>query len=137
MHQIELLQSIKCHLSVEMFCVLYHSRLKKVLTLNILRVGMRFVKMQRLKHGICECKTITISCCVINWGETDAGKNNIFKTLGKTITCFCSETAQKHYQKQVTLSWIMQDLSVPFACVGSGDRVRVLRLYTMNTLDTL
>ena len=28
-------------------------------------------------------------------------------------------------------------LSVPFACVGSGDPVRVLRLYTMNTLDTL
>ena len=25
----------------------------------------------------------------------------------------------------------MQGLSVPFACVGSGDPVRVLRLYTM------
>ena len=30
---------------------------------------------------------------------------------------------------------MMQGLSVPFACVGSGDPVRVLRLYTMNTLD--
>ena len=29
----------------------------------------------------------------------------------------------------------LQGLSVPFACVGSGDPVRVLRLYTMNTLD--
>ena len=29
----------------------------------------------------------------------------------------------------------MQGLFVPFACVGSGDPVRVLRLYTMNTLD--
>ena len=29
----------------------------------------------------------------------------------------------------------MQGLSVPFAYVGSGDPVRVLRLYTMNTLD--
>ena len=29
----------------------------------------------------------------------------------------------------------VQGLSVPFACVGSGDPVRVLRLYTMNTLD--
>ena len=28
-------------------------------------------------------------------------------------------------------------LSVPFACVGSGDPVRVLHLYTTNTLDTL
>ena len=33
--------------------------------------------------------------------------------------------------------WRMQGLFVPFACVGSGDPVRVLRLYTMNTLDTL
>ena len=31
----------------------------------------------------------------------------------------------------------MQGLSVPFACVGSGDPVRVLRLYTTNTLDIL
>ena len=31
----------------------------------------------------------------------------------------------------------MQGLFVPFACVGSGDPVRVLRLYTTNTLDTL
>ena len=32
---------------------------------------------------------------------------------------------------------VMQGLSVPFACVGSGDPVRVLRLYTTNTLDIL
>ena len=31
----------------------------------------------------------------------------------------------------------LQGLSVLFACVGSGDPVRVLRLYTTNTLDTL
>ena len=31
----------------------------------------------------------------------------------------------------------MQGLFVPFACVGSGDPVRVLRLYTTNTLDVL
>ena len=31
----------------------------------------------------------------------------------------------------------VQGLFVPFACAGSGDPVRVLRLYTMNTLDTL
>ena len=31
----------------------------------------------------------------------------------------------------------LQGLSVPFACVGSGDPVRVLCLYTMNTLDIL
>ena len=29
----------------------------------------------------------------------------------------------------------LQGLSVPVACVGFGDPVRVLRLYTMNTLD--
>ena len=31
----------------------------------------------------------------------------------------------------------VQGLSVPFACVGSSDPVRVLRLYTTNTLDIL
>ena len=31
----------------------------------------------------------------------------------------------------------MQGLSIPFACVGSGDPVRVLHLYTTNTLDVL
>ena len=30
---------------------------------------------------------------------------------------------------------LLQGLSVPIACVGSGDPVRVLRLYTTNTLD--
>ena len=33
------------------------------------------------------------------------------------------------------MTLILQGLSVPFACVGSGDPVRVLCLYTMNTLD--
>ena len=33
--------------------------------------------------------------------------------------------------------WPLQGLFVPFACVGSGDPVRVLRLYTTNTLDTI
>ena len=32
---------------------------------------------------------------------------------------------------------VMQGLSIPFACVGSGDPVRVLHLYTTNTLDIL
>ena len=32
---------------------------------------------------------------------------------------------------------IVQGLLVPFACLGSGDPVRVLHLYTTNTLDTL
>ena len=31
----------------------------------------------------------------------------------------------------------VQGLSIPFACEGSGDPVRVLHLYTTNTLDTL
>ena len=31
----------------------------------------------------------------------------------------------------------VQGLSILFACVGSGDPVRVLRLYTTNTLDDL
>ena len=36
-----------------------------------------------------------------------------------------------------TFKCILQGLSVPFACVGSSDPVRVLCLYTINTLDIL
>ena len=32
---------------------------------------------------------------------------------------------------------LLQSFSLPFACIGSGDPVRVLCLYTMNTLDIL
>ena len=39
--------------------------------------------------------------------------------------------------KVMELQHICKVLSVPFACVGSGDPVRVLRLYTTNTLDIL
>ena len=37
----------------------------------------------------------------------------------------------------LTQLFSLQGLSVLFACVGSGDPVRVLRLYTTNTLDIL
>ena len=39
--------------------------------------------------------------------------------------------------EQLMQDLVVQGLSVPFACVGSGDPVRVLHLYTTNTLDTL
>ena len=40
--------------------------------------------------------------------------------------------------QNITFEYIpMQGLSIPFACIGSGDPVRVLHLYTTNTLDTL
>ena len=38
---------------------------------------------------------------------------------------------------QCLIQFLLQGLSIPFACVGSGDPVRVLCLYTTNTLDTL
>ena len=41
------------------------------------------------------------------------------------------------YYQMLECSNLVQGLFVPFACVGSGDPVRVLRLYTTNTLDTL
>ena len=43
----------------------------------------------------------------------------------------CRVTIRKH------LLQMMQGLSILFACVGSSDPVRVLRLYTTNTLDIL
>ena len=44
------------------------------------------------------------------------------------------EDAKDKHRKIMTGG--LQGLSL-FACVGSGDPVRVLRLYTMNTLDIL
>ena len=39
-------------------------------------------------------------------------------------------------ERNVSMAFLaLQGLSVPFTCVGSGDPVRVLCLYTMNTLD--
>ena len=35
------------------------------------------------------------------------------------------------YEHEIYIEYSMQGLSVPFACVGSGDPVRVLRLYTV------
>ena len=49
----------------------------------------------------------------------------MLKTILKTVL--------KYKKNTITL----QGLSVLFACVGSGDPVRVLRLYTTNTLDIL
>ena len=39
------------------------------------------------------------------------------------------------YAIYMSIRKLMQGLSIPFACVGSSDPVRVLRLYTTNTLD--
>ena len=41
------------------------------------------------------------------------------------------------YLKSNSRSVHVQGLSVLFACIGSGDPVRVLHLYTTNTLDIL
>ena len=51
------------------------------------------------------------------------------------------ETEQDRYSvilEVISLTFVgLQGLSVPFACIGSGDPVRVLHLYTTNTLDVL
>ena len=43
----------------------------------------------------------------------------------------------KHPFPKLWPPYLMQGLFIPFACIGSGDPVRVLHLYTTNTLDTL
>ena len=58
------------------------------------------------------------------------------------LSCFvcrslsCNLTSLSSFRGR-WMSVFMQGLSVPFACIGSSDPVRVLHLYTMNTLDTL
>ena len=56
-------------------------------------------------------------------GSSPVSTFTIGKGILKNDQCIC------HY------FWNMQGLSVPIACVGSSDPVRVLRLYTTNTLD--
>ena len=43
--------------------------------------------------------------------------------------------ATQYYAEHVSTTWTMQGFIRPVAHVGSGDPVRVLRLYTTNTLD--
>ena len=59
----------------------------------------------------------------------------------KSVAMLCDITCKYMYTyifcNKLIFHNSLQGLSVPFACVGSGDPVRVLRLYTTNTLDTL
>ena len=48
---------------------------------------------------------------------------------------FTDHVQVAHDQNVAHDQTILQGLSVPFACIGSSDPVRVLHLYTMNTLD--
>ena len=60
------------------------------------------------------------------------------ETTNTTVTKVHEDGASSAANKMNTCKvYIMQGLSIPFACIGSGDPVRVLRLYTTNTLDTL
>ena len=60
----------------------------------------------------------------------------LINNLINTILAKCVDYSTIHV-KFVDSNTALQGLSVPFACVGSGDPVRVLHLYTTNTLDTL
>ena len=53
------------------------------------------------------------------------------------FTSLCKFLGQNSKHSALQKISTLQGLFVPFACIGSGDHVRVLRLYTMNTLDTL
>ena len=61
-------------------------------------------------------------------------QDHIFKKHGLIHSFVVS--LDRATKKETTLGKL-QGLSVPFACIGSGDPVRVLHLYTMNTLDVL
>ena len=56
--------------------------------------------------------------------------------MGFVVSCNVVVTVNG-FQLSMWKTGYLQGLSIPFACVGSGDPVRVLRLYTTNTLDVL
>ena len=74
---------------------------------------------------------------IVFWDETfDETLNDSTSDVHHTMTdSIVSKVSVKNESEQNQLN--LQGLSVPFACVGSGDPVRVLRLYTTNTLDIL
>ena len=69
-------------------------------------------------------------------GKTKFDKLKCFQESLTTnaLPCSATITPPPYHKREL---FIMQGLFVPFACVGSGDPVRVLRLYTTNTLDVL
>ena len=74
--------------------------------------------------------------CESNYIDVDnqiQADNNDLNIIHLNIRGITSKVTELKYLIEHSL----QGLSVPFACVGSGDPVRVLHLYTMNTLDTL
>ena len=62
------------------------------------------------------------------------GRNRLIGYASKSLPKACANYGITELEMT---GLMVQGLSVPFACVGSGDPVRVLHLYTMNTLDTL
>ena len=59
------------------------------------------------------------------------------------MDAFLNKRKLQFKKEEVSFLWsqmefyrnLLQGLSIPVACIGSGDPVRVLHLYTMNTLD--
>ena len=94
-------------------------------------------------YWLAPCSKVSFCCCCfLNLHTIFKNCEGIFKTsvqkswsavIISTLTC---EKVVFTGSSGVLLGHV-QGLSVPFARVGSGDPVRVLRLYTTNTLDTL
>ena len=78
----------------------------------------------------CRDVPCTHACtCMLNMINMDA---SMLTAICNFYTCVCV-----YVHVCACMCMFVQGLSIPFACVGSSDPVRVLHLYTMNTLDIL
>ena len=81
-------------------------------------------------------KSIGNHCLVMKHLNYFVMLNTLLYSLVPIFSMFLSTAAIICKLMQIKYKGMsMQGLSVPFACVGSGDPVRVLSLYTTNTLD--
>ena len=78
------------------------------------------------ENKLCKCRGRSSSNLKKSPGATSSKQRKVVKT---------KKQMKQPTGKPVDDNNNVQGLSIPIACIGSGDPVRVLRLYTTNTLD--
>ena len=117
----------------------------KQVQLPAVKVEIRTVEeMERMEGKT--YRQLTLMCHLPNFKRINPNAKEQTRTMAAYMYCVLYEqiTGVRASQTGCATDFqcpdsppIMQGLSVPIACVGSGDPVRVLRLYTTNTLDIL
>ena len=97
------------------------------------------VCVKMMLKGSKEALTVLIVIHVTQVERVESGVCGFYTTLHTELLnlLLMSKGSKVYSVYSGLLPLPVQGLSVPFACVGSSDPVRVLCLYTTNTLDIL